>query len=272
VQVSHHLFSTFRDRATIQSCFKKKKLNCLILSYPTRAKYASKYSAIYQDMGYDVIQLASMSSESIRTAGGGYRERVKTALNLAEDLLKNGREKKVIFHIFSNGGLKHYLEFINLVEGDQNYFHWKDRVKAVVLDSAPVKFSPQSAAEALTSHLSGLTKFWQYSFIYFSTSFIPIYTRIFGIDRHKNFRIDLLQRPGTWCVNNVTYLYLYSVTDRVSDYQFIEAYMQQQSKNGAKVMHDRFESSAHVAHLVKYRERYQNAIKGLLTQTNLFKV
>ena len=56
-------------------------------------------------------------------------------------------------------------------------------------------------------------------------------------------------------------LYLFSDTDRVTDYRYVEYVIEQKRKHNFPVIAQKFIGSGHCAHLVKHNKAYKEAVK-----------
>ncbi len=245
--------------------------------------HLQKYGAWWAARGYAVVQIPqlqymlSLGDPSLVAAMRGLCDLVLSLRQHDAGTSSSHSPTPLIFHVFSNGGLAHLYNYVQVVESATRADAGSEtpalRIAAVVLDSCPGDITPFSGARAISASFSSRPIRWfMYAIcalLFNLLGFAGWLLRLVGFAR---FRFDnealghhlLAQSPA---LKRVPFLYLFSAGDTVVDCRFIRASAKRQRDAGVRVVVEHeFEKSGHVAHFRAHPNEYASAIETFVRQ------
>jgi hypothetical protein len=240
----------------IENC---EKLVILFGWSGSNEKNLSKYKELYQK-DFNTIQL---TQEIFFLKFKDETNTIIELLNTIEEEfnVKNNENFEIFIHVFSNGGLIRYSKFVDVIKTNK-YSYFQKNFKKTIFDSCPGNLTSRSAATATTSYIKNY--FYRkicYFIMYWLTSFLKIFYILRIFQSPDQFTRKLIYDES---LNGVPFLFLYSDSDDLIEYQYVEYYMDMMKMKNKTVSSFKFEGSMHVAHLLKHKEKYIELIKDFI--------
>jgi len=222
-------------------------------------KYLAKYSKLYYELGFHTFHMLFPGGTVMRKHPS--RKQAVTNLMLLVDEMFPFAPRLVI-HPMSNGGLSMYFDLLECTE-DARFARWNDLISAVILDSCPANCTARTFGRAYSEFIKNIALKWVvfvlcWCFIVITS--VPYV--LFGLSANKlaGFSILLTHKLH----KRVPLLYIFSVADPLTEFQFVEKMIASHQQLGHNVRSIKFEKSPHVQHLIKYPQEYQRAIANLV--------
>ena len=228
------------------------------------SKYTQQYRQRYPDA--DILVIESGVAEMV------YRSNPSQQLWLqpARDVLlshtsqhaRGHSQRQAVLHIFSNGGSQCAIQLVSSLPENVR----RQAFSAIIFDSCPGTATYQRTIQALTLSMpkSSLTRYLGPPILHivlcllylalFLTRADDSITRIRKqLSDHKLFNPE------------VPRLYIYSKADQLVPYQDVKSHADDAKVQGYRATSEvLFETSAHCAHAMAYKEQYWEAVGGLL--------
>jgi hypothetical protein len=193
----------------------------------SKNKFLNKYSSIYHEKNWSTVQLAS--KETSVTNEKIYEKKMKIYLEILYELFDFSKDKEIIIHLFSNGGIRHYIGLLEESKKDEKYKSLRNMIKGVIFDSCPADSTMKSGALAMTE---GMTNPWMrcvsYYIMYFFMFFFMI--QFLWSSEKMNIKIGIPKLIDEEVHNNIPLLFIYSERDTISSYEYIEEFINKLNK------------------------------------------
>jgi len=232
-------------------------------------KHITKYTQQYRQQypAADILVVESGVADMVYRTRKSQQVRLRPArevlLSHATDAGQDHGQRKVVLHVFSNGGAQCAIQ---LVMGLPPRFRRYD-FSAIVFDSCPGTATYTRTVQAMTLSMpkNPMTKYLGPPILHivlcllflalFITRAEDVITRIRRqLNDRKLFSPD------------VPRLYIYSKADQLVPYQDVKSHADHARRNGYSVTSELlFEESAHCAHALAHKEQYWEAVAGLLS-------
>ncbi|CAH0051744.1 unnamed protein product [Clonostachys solani] len=220
------------------------------------AKYIVKYQALYP--GAQILLLKNTTAEIYRPSRIG--PAMKAAVPVLRDVHPPGplpSSPEVLIHIFSNGGsgsIANLYEQFAASAGSGEHFPRH----VTILDSSPSVYSIGHAVTFVTLNMPSFQRIIATPLLY-----------IWAIAWSVLIALGLVASSGDWgkAHNNkpaeteARRVYIYSGADVLIDDKGVESHAADAEAKGFSVKLERFEGSAHVAHVRKDEHRYWDIVK-----------
>ncbi|XP_054716623.1 transmembrane protein 53-like [Uloborus diversus] len=231
-------------------------------------RYLAKYSEIYQKKGCTTIRyITSTNVVSPRIIDE------KKIYNLAGNVINLLLDMKfdkhpIFFHVFSNGGATVYRyvsEMMRKKHPDEF------QIKGCIFDSCPAKVKASGFIRATLAMTEGnlITKYMIALVALFRATVIGIYSAMlcFFTGKINYYRLwnGLMEEP-----NMCPQLFLFSKADDVCCWDTIQEFADGRKKRGVDVKAVVFEESAHVKHMVTYRDEYLKHVYNFIDDNSRF--
>ncbi|GAB4846835.1 hypothetical protein Ancab_025842 [Ancistrocladus abbreviatus] len=254
-----------------------------------KPKHLKRYAELYTSKGINAVTfVVPLRSVLWIDMGRNVENRV---LELANQLVlwlmeseKDGRERSLVFHTFSNTGWLVYGAILNHLQDRPDVL---EKIRGCIIDSggAP-ELNPQVWAAGFGAAL--LKKRSQTAFSPAEPgdsgsdeSMLQMQERgiieallLFVLEKIFSFLLklpDINQRYSEVMLflsknQSCPQLYLYSTADKVIPYQSVELYMEEQRMRGRKVWSFNFETSPHVDHYRSFPYLYVSKVNSFLKE------
>lgn len=264
----------------------------------SKPKHLRRYIELYNSRGIHAVTfVASVRDVLTFDLGKKLEERVavlanELALWLSESD-KDGRERCLIFHTFSNTG---WLAYGAILENLKSRQELLEKIKGCVVDSGgDPDISPKVWAAGFTAAMLKKRSSFAYSSVEAGEGnevgspltsgniqikgAMLIETVLFAaLEKLFSFLLNLsnvnerLRRIISVLVNNqpsCPQLYLYSTADKVIPFQSVESFIEEQRKSGREVHSFNFGSSPHVDHYRTFPDNYVSVLQKFLQECML---
>ncbi|KAI0396314.1 hypothetical protein F5Y17DRAFT_115306 [Xylariaceae sp. FL0594] len=230
------------------------------------AKYVAKYRAMYP--AAQILLLKSTTSHLLRPSRIGPSMRHAAAIIRAVASSRTSTEDTpdspadILVHIFSNGGSSSiaslYEQYAALAGGDDKRLP----AHVTIYDSCPGVYSIARSAAFFNVGLSSLQRIIAAPVIYaWSIAWAGLIALGLLPDRLADWGRTHNEAGNGAEVRRV---YIYSASDKLIDYKAVEAHAAEAKRRGFKVSMERFEGSAHVAHVRKDESRYWAIVRRIV--------
>ncbi|KAJ9561990.1 hypothetical protein OSB04_007150 [Centaurea solstitialis] len=258
----------------------------------SKQKHLRRYAEMYNVFGMDAVTFAASVSDVLSFDLG---RRIETRIAALTDELvawleekeKDGRERFLIFHTFSNTGWLTYGSILNRLQGRPELL---EKIKGCVVDSGG---DPELDPKVWAAGFSTAMLKKQSSAVNSSPEPMetqndatnanayekkPLFIEVLLLAFFEKFFAFLLEFPdvkkrltkitSTLTKNQPFYpqLYLYSTTDKVIPSHRIESFADLQKKLGRNVTTFNFKSTPHVDHYRTFPDTYTSLIQDFLNQ------
>ncbi|CAN4080083.1 unnamed protein product [Withania somnifera] len=261
----------------------------------SKPKHLKRYIELYNSRGIHAVTFVAGVGDVLSfDLGKKLEERVavlanELALWLAESD-KDGRERCLIFHTFSNTGWLAYGAILENLRSRQDLL---EKIKGCVVDSGgDPDISPKVWAAGFTAAMLKKHSSFTYSSIEAGEGNevgSPLTSEIIQIKRARlmetvlfavleklfSFLLNLpdvnerLTKIISVLVKNQPFcpqLYLYSTADKVIPFQSVESFIEEQRKIGREVHSFNFGSSPHVDHYRAFPDNYVSVLQKFLQE------
>nr|XP_043616646.1 transmembrane protein 53-B [Erigeron canadensis] len=255
----------------------------------SQQKHLKRYAEMYSLLGMNVITFPTSVNDVLGFDLG--RRMEKRVEDLSDEIVKwmenkdgdDGRERFLIFHTFSNTGWLAYGAILNQLQGREEILK---KIKGCVVDSGgaagldPKVWSAGFTTAMLKKQSSAVYASSETGELQNGATIVstdkPSCTEVLLLTVFEKFFTYLLQYPdiklklinviSTLSVNQPPHpqLYLYSTADKVIPFQKIEAFAEEQKKQGRKVTTFNFKSTPHVDHYRTFPHTYRSVIQNFL--------
>uniref|UniRef100_A0A5B6YJC1 Putative transmembrane protein 53 n=1 Tax=Davidia involucrata TaxID=16924 RepID=A0A5B6YJC1_DAVIN len=254
-------------------------------------KHLKRYVELYKSKGIHAVTFVASVKELFWFDLG--RRVEKRVSGLAEELAlwlseteKDGRERVLLFHTFSNTGWLAYGAILDNLQGRQDLVA---KIKGCVIDSGgDPDINPKVWAAGFTAALlkkrsssaypsseardgieSGvsLSRMQQKGYVLIETLLLLAFEKFFSfILNWPDVNRRLTKVISTLLKNQPPYpqLYLYSTADKVIPFQSVELFIEDQRRKGKKVWSFNFGSSPHVDHYRTFPSTYSSQLQNFL--------
>ena len=230
----------------------------------SRDKHIAKYSAIFEDKGFDTVCITAHPFNTFFRTGS----KVKQISEYLLDIL-NGMgcsQRPVFLYAFSNGGCAMYFHMMEALTTKGHIHHNAMPVVGTIFDSCPinpnmdsVKIVQESVTDAI--HMPLVRPLVWYGLGITVPLLVKFNTTI------KRFMEDLTNSSLT-CPE----LILYSKADKLAPYKDIETYIKAIENRGVDVTARCWEESSHVNHYREHTEEYLGLLNLFIDKClNLYK-
>lgn len=264
-----------------------------------KPKHLRRYKELYNSRGINAVTFVASANDVLSfDLGRRLQERIS---GLARELgswlaetEKDGRERVLIFHTFSNTGWLAYGAILDNLQGRQDLLM---KIKGCVVDSGgdpdinPKVWAAGFTAALLKKHSSStypstkagegtkseasLSKTQQKEPLLIETVLLVVFEKLFSFLLNLPDVNERLKKVISTLVKNqppCPQLYLYSTADKVIPAQSVERFIEEQRRMGRKVFSFNFGLSPHVDHYRKfpniYSSQLQNFLKECLAMVN----
>lgn len=229
-------------------------------------KNLSKYSALFEQMGYNVMQCVASPSTVFAVKP---QNTAKFLLSLLRIIFSDDRLNKggLVLMMFSNGGAicaPHLAKFFageyrDLIRTDDEPVvkTAKDAMAAILFDSSPVYMHVHLGARAINDGMQvpdGILR-W---IVYVLFALLCILQTVFVVFL-PSFFWNGLRNADYLCPEQ----YIYSTKDHLQDIPRLEALIKERELKGKEVRVYRVEDSEHCMLLRKHPEEYKAVIRGV---------
>ena len=227
------------------------------------SKYIVKYQALYP--AAQILLLKSTMSCILRPSQIG--PAMKPAASVVRAAFQTpvssspSSSPSLLIHIFSNGGscsvAKLYEQYAAMAGADEDK---RLPPHVTVFDSCPGLFHIPRAMAFISVGLSSFQKLIAAPFLYIWALF---WTASMALGFLPNLLGDVYMSHNKDEGNmaEMRRVYIYSPTDALVDYKDVETHAAEAETKGFSVALEKFEGSAHVAHLRKDESRYWEIVK-----------
>lgn len=227
------------------------------------AKYIAKYQALYP--AAQILLLRSTMDCIVRPSQIGPAMREATSvIRAAFQSPAVSSSPPLLFHIFSNGGSSSvanlYEQFAMTGDSDDNK---RLPPHVSIYDSCPGLFHIPRAVAFVSVGLPSFQKLIAAPFLY---AFAIFWTATMALGLLPNslrnwYRSHNDNEGNSFELRRV---YIYSATDALTDYKDVERHANDAKAKGFSVSLEKYEGSAHVAHLRKDETRYWGIVKRIM--------
>jgi pimeloyl-ACP methyl ester carboxylesterase len=225
------------------------------------AKYIAKYQALYP--AAQILLLRSTMDCIVRPSQIGPAMRVAASVVRAafQEPVLSSSPPPLLVHTFSNGGsssLANLYEQFAATAGPNDDKRLPSHV--TIFDSCPGLFRIPRAVAFVSV---GLPFFQQLIAAPFLYAFAAFWTASMALGLLPNSLSSWYKSHNEEVGNTaeVRRVYIYSATDALTDYKDVETHAAEAKTNGFSVTLEKYEGSAHVAHLRKDETRYWDIVK-----------
>jgi len=225
-----------------------------------KPRHLSKYSAGYMKL-YPSAQIIAITTSSIDTAFRTSHANVHRVAPVLELLYNFPPNLKIFVHLFSDGG----AFTTGLIA--RMYKEKMDRqlpMRAMLLDSSPgrVTFRGTTAGFAVALPKNIIVKSaGTFAIVVIWCLYTIGYWLLGKPDLIESSRRHLNDR-SFFCLS-APRMYIYSDTDQIVAWQFVEEHAVEAESLGYKVDREKFLGSSHNAHLLMDQDRYWNTVQRL---------
>ena len=230
-------------------------------------KYTAKYLATYHDRypQAQIVLLESNISDMQHTPYSTQRKRLLPIVELIKSLPQSSdhsdNKKKILLHIFSNGGSNSAVQLASAWQQTQSS---PLPVSAIVLDSAPGSSSLKLAEKAITSSFPPQARWWVTIVVYLFV--LPLVTLPYLLPGGE-FLVDMCRarlHDPAFFPRGAPRVYFASPADELVLMRDVEAHCEGAREAGfedARIV--AFGGSGHVAHVREDGEMYWGAVWGV---------
>lgn len=225
------------------------------------AKYLVKYQALYP--ATQILLLKSTMKHIIRPSLiGPSMKHAASVVRTAFQTPASSSSPHLLIHIFSNGGsssIANLYEQYAAMAGPSDDRRLPPHV--TVFDSCPGVFSISHAVAFFNVGLSSLQRLIAAPILY---SWAAVWSSCIALGLLPDSLGDWGKtHNGTGNTAEVQRVYIYSPSDALIDYKAVEAHAAEAKSKGFSVSLERYEGSAHVAHLRKDESRYWEIVRRI---------
>ncbi|KAH8688936.1 hypothetical protein GQ44DRAFT_720610 [Phaeosphaeriaceae sp. PMI808] len=227
------------------------------------AKYMAKYQALYP--AAQILLLRSTMSCIVRPS------QIASAMRIAASVLRtafqtppSSSSPPLLIHILSNGGsssIANLYEQFAAMAGPKDEKRFPPHV--TIFDSCPGLFRIPCAVAFVSVGLASFQRLIAVPLLY---AFATFWTASMALGLLPNSLAGWYNSHNNHPANNaeVRRVYIYSRTDALTDYRDVEAHAADAKTKGFFVALEKYEGSAHVAHLRKDEIRYWEIVKRVV--------
>ncbi|KAI0485252.1 hypothetical protein GGR56DRAFT_617410 [Xylariaceae sp. FL0804] len=225
------------------------------------AKYIVKYQALYP--AAQILLLKSTMKHIMRPSLIGPSMRHAASIVHAAPISSSSSTPQLLIHMFSNGGSSSIANLYEQYAALSGPDHDKSPPPHVtVLDSCPGVYSIPHAVAFVNVSLSSFQRLIAAPLLYtwaalwsvsIALGIIPDSLADWGKAHNDNGNAAEVRRT-----------YIYSPDDTLIDYKAVEAHAADAKSKGFSVTLEKYEGSAHVAHLRKDETRYWGTVRRLV--------
>ncbi|KAH7850718.1 hypothetical protein Vadar_001989 [Vaccinium darrowii] len=256
-------------------------------------KHLKRYVELYNARGIHALIFVASVTDVLSIDLGRKLEKRVSALaselgSWLDETEKDGRQRLLLFHTFSNTGWLAYGAILENFQGREDLLM---KIKGCVVDSggdpnidpkvwaagftAAMVKRRNSPASASTESVegkgteAGLCKTQQEEPLLIETVLLLVFEKLFSfllnlpdVNEKLNKIICTLAKKQPPCPQ----LYLYSTADKVIPSQAVEFFIEEQRKMGRKVLSFNFGSSPHVDHYRTFPKIYSSQLQNFLEE------
>lgn len=215
-------------------------------------KQLRKYSKLFEAKDFTCVCVTSTMINSIVRFDTAGRKDSNIMKNAVLNLTSKNKDRPIIFHTFSNGGLVLLYYFIKGLDGKS---YPSKNIKGTIFDSCPTvprKDTTEVVAKELTVNISnGMIKNAVGSFI---KAFIYF---LLATKKEMGEFVPILESSK---LEN-SQLVLFSKADVYAPYKDILKYIEAREKKGVDITYKLWDDSAHVAHMKTNEEEYVKLVE-----------
>lgn len=227
------------------------------------AKYIVKYQALYP--AAQILYLKSTMSCIVRPAQiGPAMKHAASVVRAASQPPASSSSPPILIHIFSNGGsssIANLYEQYAATAGRNEDKRLPPHV--TIFDSCPGLFRIPRAVAFVSVGLSSIQQLIAAPFLY---AFAVFWTATMALGLLPNSLGEWYKSHNHNPANTAELrrAYIYSSTDKLTDYKDVETHAAEAKGKGFSVALEKYQGSAHVAHLRKDETRYWDIVKRTL--------
>lgn len=227
------------------------------------AKYIVKYQALYP--AAQILLLKSTMSCILRPAQiGPAMKPAASVVRAASQSPASSSSPPLLIHIFSNGGSSSvanlYEQYAATAGPDEDK---RLPPHITIFDSSPGLFGIPQAVAFVSSSISPLQQLIAAPFLY---AFAVFWTAMMALGIFPNSLAEWYQshnnHPGN--AAEVRRVYIYSTNDALTADEDVEAHAAEAKGKGFSAALEKYENSAHVAHLRKDEGRYWDIVRKVM--------
>jgi hypothetical protein len=224
------------------------------------AKYVAKYQSLYP--AAQILLLKSTMGTIFRPSQIGPAMKVAApVVRAAFQTPMEEEEAPILIHMFSNGGsssVANLYDQFAATAGPNDDKHLPPHV--TILDSCPGQFHMQTAVAFVAVGLPPLQRLVLGPFMY---ALAALWIALMAVGVLPSVLKDWARAHNDRARNSkeVRRVYVYSPIDALIDWRDVERHADEARTKGFEVKLEKFEGSAHVAHLRKDEGRYWGIVK-----------
>ncbi|KAF2967061.1 hypothetical protein GQX73_g6514 [Xylaria multiplex] len=228
------------------------------------AKYIAKYQALYP--GAQILLLKSTMNHIIRPSsiGPSMKHAASVVRSAFRTPMSTSFSPQLLIHVFSNGGsssIANLYEQYASIAGPDDEKSLPPHV--TIFDSSPSDYSISHAVTFVSVGLSTVQRLIAAPFLY-AWAVVWSASMALGIlpDSLGNWSKAHNHHTGNGA--EMRRVYIYSPSDALIDYKGVEAHAAEAKAKGFSVELEKYEGSAHVAHLRKDETRYWDIVRKIV--------
>ena len=228
-------------------------------------KYTQQYRHQYPDA--EILVVESGVAEMVYRTNCSQQARLEPACHVLLSHISENGQRQAVLHVFSNGGSQCALQLITTLPEHIRL----EAFSAIVFDSCPGTATYQRTVHAITLAMPKSPLMTYLGLPILHIVLCLIFLALF-VTRAEDVisRIRRLLNDHTLFSPDVPRLYIYSKADRLVPHQDVKRHVEDAKIKGYRTTREVFfEDSAHCAHAMVYKERYWEAVAGLLKSGKL---
>lgn len=225
------------------------------------AKYIAKYQVLYP--AAQILLLRSTMNCIFRPSqiGPAMKRAASVVRAVFQTPVQSSSLPPLLIHIFSNGGsssIANLYEQYAATAGPDDDKRLPPHV--TIFDSCPALFTISRAMAIVTVGLSPFQQLIAAPFLY---AFAVLWTASMALGLLPNSLAGWYKSHNKHAGNTaeVRRVYIYSPTDSLTNYKDVETHAAEAKTQGFSVALEKYENSAHVAHLRKDESRYWETVR-----------
>ena len=223
-------------------------------------KYTAQYEAIYPQSR--ILLITSDFSDLVFHTNTSQKE----VLAPVVDLLRGKRDRKILVHLFSNGGSYKLRELATAYKRSTGHYL---PIGAIIFDSAPGRPHFHNSAAAMKTVLPKALPLWIFGacLIYIYLTGVYLWHRITGRRAITQYVWKALHDTELIDPEAVR-LYVAAKSDNMILFEDVVAHAAVVRERGCAVQVEEFVGSKHVAHAMMDKNRYWRLVQDLWWQRN----
>lgn len=230
------------------------------------AKYTQQHRKQYPDA--EVLVIESSVADIIYRPNHTQQERLRPARDILFSHISSQTQddqRKVLLHVFSNGGAQCALQLVTGLPDDLRLAAFT----AVVFDSCPGEATYQQSVRAMILSLpkTAWAKYFGIPLIHIMLCLFYLSFLVPGSENVVSQSRKQLNDPGLFSPL-VPRLYIYSKADQLVLYEDVKTHVDDAKQKGYLAVSELlFEASGHCAHAMTHKDEYWKTIDGIVKGT-----